>query len=300
MNKGLEILHSLSKVDENNYTCLVFSPHPDDSSFIGSTILQLLRLNVRVIICLITAGEEGFSNIKTKNQSRLDEFYDEAKTLGIKENDIFILPQIIPDDLMPENRNLTIAGMLDGNVQATKYLCDSITWIIRKVRPGVVLIPSINENHNDHKNLNLAVSQSYLRRDRNSRQDILGSPHPYYNIVEFETVSLSLGHNGLFYVLCNDESWEIREKAIRCHKSQVIRDPEAYIFRRLLNSLIRGGEANSYTFREGLQEKLDNGLMKKYNEKEILNNMILFQEFVKFTLDYSIANYPKAEAFRLI
>lgn len=319
INRGLEILNAMALVYNASgkivRTALVFSPHPDDSSYIGATIRLLVERGVRVVICVVTEGAEGFIGGPPKVNLRIDdEFVQEATVLGVTKNNklnenTIILPREVPQKLMPEDRNLGTAGMVDGNIRPTKFLRDAISWVIRTVRPGVVMVPSINEAHHDHRNLNTAVREAYARRDSTSRKNILGLPHADYHLVEFETVSLSLGEEGLFYVLAEEEYWRKREEAMRCHKSQVLRDPEAYILRRRLMAWVRGAEAYRNAFKEEIQQELEKKYGMRSDEedtaeefKKKFEDAQSYSDFASFVEEFGIqqGNYPKAEAFRIV
>ena len=145
---------------------LCIAPHADDETLgCGGLISKLRKANLEVLIFVVTGPGEGMHPIfkeDTWNQVR-SEFKLAIKELGHPKYDFGNLP----------------AAMLDH--LETYKINNTISEIIKSYKPNVILIPSKNDLHKDHKIINYATrvaSRPYLESNKNIKL-----------ILEYETLS---------------------------------------------------------------------------------------------------------------
>lgn len=172
---------------------LVFGPHPDDLEIgLGGTIARHAALGYAVGLCDLTAGELG-------SNGTVDERIAEAEAARA------VLGARWRVNLRWPDRGIT--GDPEGMLAATR--------LIRQARPRVVAIPYWTDRHPDHvaasRVLTEVVFNSGLRRlDAES-----GAWKPerlcYYFINDLAAPSL---------VIDVSEYYEIKRRALRCHRTQ--------------------------------------------------------------------------------
>jgi bacillithiol biosynthesis deacetylase BshB1 len=107
---------------------LAFGAHPDDVEiFAGGTVCTLVNRGYRVGIVDLTAGELGS---RGSSALRTEESSDAAAIMGVR---------------FREN-----LGIPDGNIELTVENRNRIISVLRKYRPGVLLIPAPECRHPDH------------------------------------------------------------------------------------------------------------------------------------------------------
>jgi N-acetylglucosamine malate deacetylase 1 len=179
---------------------LVFGPHPDDLEIgLGGAIARHTAAGKRVGLCDLTAGEMGTNGTVDE---RLAEAAAAASVLGAawRENLRW-----------PDRRIGTDPGHLE---QAVAF--------IRQHRPRAVAVPYWSDRHPDHAAASAllveAVFNSGLRRYRPSEEAWRPEWICYYFINDAATPS---------FVVDVSEHYEVKRRALDCHRSQFVQAPSA-------------------------------------------------------------------------
>ena len=172
---------------------LVFGPHPDDLEIgIGGTVAKHAAMGLRVGLCDLTAGEMGSNGTV---EQRLAEAEDARKVLGA----------IWRTNLRWPDR--AIGSTADHGVAATE--------LIRRVRPKAIALPYWSDRHPDHvaasNVLTDAIFNAGLRRFRAEGEPWKPEMTSYYFINESTQPS---------FVVDVTEQYDIKRRALACHKSQ--------------------------------------------------------------------------------
>lgn len=115
-------------------TVLVLAPHTDDGEFgCGGTIARCARQGKRVIYAAFSAAEESVPKHLPPDILRR-EVKDATSVLGVHESDCLVFDFQVRT--FPENRQGVLDVMID---------------LSRKFRPDLVLLPSVNDTHQDHQ-----------------------------------------------------------------------------------------------------------------------------------------------------
>jgi bacillithiol biosynthesis deacetylase BshB1 len=177
---------------------LAFGPHPDDIEIgIGGTVAKQASLGHRVALCDLTAGEMGSNGTI---QERLAEAQEAARVLGAAWRVNLRLP------------DRALAGV-PAHVR-------SAVEVIRRARPRVVAIPYWSDRHPDHVAasalLTEAVFNAGLRRYPAAGDAWKPQMACYYFINDLADPS---------FVIDVSAQYEIKRRALSCHKTQF--SPEA-------------------------------------------------------------------------
>ena len=109
---------------KNKKKFLVFSPHPDDLDFgCSGTAAKLVEQGNEVVYCIITNGEKGTQKISQSKKEMVAIREKEQKSAGkvVGVNKVIFLKQP------------------DGDLENTKKLRKSITEVIRKIKPNIII-----------------------------------------------------------------------------------------------------------------------------------------------------------------
>jgi bacillithiol biosynthesis deacetylase BshB1 len=179
---------SVSAVD-----LLAFGPHPDDIEIgLGGTVARHAAHGHRVGLCDITRGELGTNGTP---EERLREAEDARAILGAV-----------------WRRNL---GWPDGGIDGTADQMRAAVELIRQARPRVLAIPYWRDRHPDHvaasRVLTTAAFKSRLRRYAAAGDPWDGEWVCYYFINDARRPS---------FVVDVSEEYELKRKALACHRSQ--------------------------------------------------------------------------------
>jgi bacillithiol biosynthesis deacetylase BshB1 len=172
---------------------LVFGPHPDDIEIgIGGTVAKHAAMGLRVGLCDLTAGEMGSNGTV---EERLAEAEDARKVLGAAWRVNLRWP--------------------DRALGSTPEQARGATELVRRVRPSTVALPYWSDRHPDHVAashvLTEAVFNAGLRRFAAAGEPWKPELTSYYFINESIEPS---------FVIDVSEQYDIKRRALACHKSQ--------------------------------------------------------------------------------
>ena len=144
-------------------TILVLAPHTDDGEFgCGASISKFINEGSRVIYAAFSAAEQSVLPHLPRDILR-KEVIQATSALGIAKEDCIILGFEVRK--FPENRQLIL---------------DKLIELDKKYKPDLVLLPSINDTHQDHQ----TIAQEGFRAFK--RTTMLGYEVPWNNL-EFKT-----------------------------------------------------------------------------------------------------------------
>jgi len=172
---------------------LVFGPHPDDIEIgIGGTVAKHAAMGLRVGLCDLTAGEMGSNGTV---EERLAEAENARRVLGAAWRVNLRWP--------------------DRAIGSTPEQALAATELVRRVRPAAVAIPYWSDRHPDHvvasKVITDAVFNAGLRRFQAAGEPWKPELTSYYFINESAEPS---------FVIDVTAQYEIKRRALACHKSQ--------------------------------------------------------------------------------
>ncbi len=140
-NYHIEILPELEATSQK---ILVLAPHPDDDCFgLGGTIKKITQAGGQVTVAYFCDGSGGTEEIRNKKKEisskdlisiRKEEAKKTKEILGIFEQIFYAYPD----------------GKLSNSVTAQKALIS----LINKTRPDIIFLPSMIDNHPDHRAVN--------------------------------------------------------------------------------------------------------------------------------------------------
>lgn len=179
---------------------LAFGPHPDDIEIgMGGTVAKHVALGGRVGLCDLTRGELGSNGTP---EQRVEEAEEARQALGA---------------LWRENLEWP-----DGRIGRLDAHLSSAVEVIRRWRPRTVAVPYRDDRHPDHVAasdlLTTAVFRSGLRRYEPAGEPWRPDWVVYYFINDSAPPS---------FVIDVSESYDIKRRALACHRSQFGFDPGA-------------------------------------------------------------------------
>lgn len=155
---------------------LAIAPHQDDESIgCGGTLIKHSKLGGRVEIAFCTSGGE----------KRMYEAKDAAKILGSKIN------HFLQFDIRSLYRN-------------TNQLADRFTELFNRVKPDIIFLPFMIDNHQDHVAISRAFVKSYKNRSINS---LIYAYSVWTTLIPNVVIDIS-------------NEWEQKKQAIECYKTQ--------------------------------------------------------------------------------
>lgn len=148
----------------SNSTVIVLAPHTDDGEFgCGASISKFTSLGARVIYVAFSAAEQSVLEHLPKDILRT-EVKEATKVLGISEDDCIVLDFQVR--IFAEFR---------------QQILDKLIELNNKYQPDLVLLPSINDTHQDHQ----TIAKEGFRAFK--RTTMLAYEIPWNNL-EFKTV----------------------------------------------------------------------------------------------------------------
>ena len=138
-------------------TVLFFSPHPDDETIASGGYLKSATLaGAKVYIVLVTDG-----NKHHLEKIRYNEFATVTGYLGVPET------------------NLTYLNYPDGSLSKMNLneVKDKFKNLIEKVKPTIILIPSSDDRHPDHRTTGMCAERAVLELNYTTKM--------YYYLVHF-------------------------------------------------------------------------------------------------------------------
>jgi len=190
-------------LDLSSERILVFAAHPDDEIIgCGGSIAKYAKAGKQVFIIYLTSGDAGSQKYDKKTLAKLREAEAKngAKTLGIKEENLYFLHQ--PDGFLEENSEVLI----------------KITELIKQIKPNIVYIPQAEEAHSDHKNTNKIALKAINKARGNWFQEAKGEPWNTSQILGYEIYPLMTEVQ-----YCEDIKpyFDLKMKAIKQHFTQI-------------------------------------------------------------------------------
>ena len=156
---------------------LVIAPHQDDESIgCGGTIIKHVMAGGKVEIAFCTLGEE----------SRMHETQEALKILGSKIN------HFLQFDIRSLYNN-------------TSKLAENFTELFIRIKPEIIFIPFMIDNHQDH----IAVSRAFVKAYKQKKINSL-----VYAYSVWTTMIPNV-------VIDISQQWNKKEQAIKCYKTQI-------------------------------------------------------------------------------
>ncbi len=147
-------LASVSRHWKQQEECFLFvSPHDDDVIIGGSLmILSALKERVPVHVAIATDGSMGYCSPKEKlsiAEIRRKETYEGFRILGVRKENIHWLGY--PDCRLTLFQGRRPAGAGEPQSHGFTGLQNSLTEVLRQVRPNQVFLPTLADLHPDHR-----------------------------------------------------------------------------------------------------------------------------------------------------
>jgi len=166
---------------------LCVSAHMDDVEFGCGGLISSLA-GVSDIYVLVLSKDRKNSLGEVQEIRVVEEQYAAMNILGVKKENIF-LPDGIPGQLFPEYRQNVLEAMYD---------------IDSRVRPDIVVTPSINDVHQDHRTVCRSAQKAFNRRTR----------------LAYEVINSSDGFVPTLFFEISQSALDAKAKAILCYRSQ--------------------------------------------------------------------------------
>jgi LmbE family N-acetylglucosaminyl deacetylase len=191
----------------NQIYMMVVTPHPDDAEFgVAGTVFKLTGEGKKVVYVVCTNGDKGTSDMNMKPETlaeiREQEQLAAAKLLGVSKVEFLRYP--------------------DQRLEDTHEFRKALVRLIRRYRPEVVVTASPYRRymwHRDHRITGQVVLDAVFpyARDHLSYPELLDEGLQPHKVKE---VWLWAEDNANFRSDITD-TWEIKMKALGCHKSQI-------------------------------------------------------------------------------
>ena len=154
----------------------VIAPHQDDESIgCGGTLIKHTKAGGRLEIAFCTSGGE----------KRMYEAKDAAKILGSR------ISHFLQFDIRSLYRN-------------TSLLADRFTELFNRVKPDVIFLPFMIDNHQDH----IAISRAFAKAYKNKAVEAMVYAYSVWTtLIPNVVVDIS-------------DQWEQKKQAIDCYKTQ--------------------------------------------------------------------------------
>lgn len=136
---------------------LAVNPHDDDLVISGGLLIPaLLADGAHVSVAVVTDGRQGYCKLDQRDtivRTRKDETIEAYKLLGVRETDIHFLGFPCSNMLGYQGRRKARPeekGM-PTTIEGAVGIQNSLTWLMRKTRPTIILMPHGDDYHPDHK-----------------------------------------------------------------------------------------------------------------------------------------------------
>lgn len=194
-------------MDEKKVDVMVITPHPDDAEFgVAGTVVKWVRQGKKVLYVVCSSGDKGTDDINTKPEElariREKEQLEAAKVLGVQEVIFLRHP--------------------DQNLEDTPEFRKEIVRLMRMYKPAIVVTSDPYRRyiwHRDHRivgQVTLDAVFPYVR-DLWSYPDLLEEgllPHKVKEIWLWASENINFRSD-------ITETFDLKLKALRCHKSQI-------------------------------------------------------------------------------
>jgi LmbE family N-acetylglucosaminyl deacetylase len=213
---------------------LVIAPHADDSEFgIAGTVAKLTAAGKKVAYVICTNGDKGTSDYKITAadlvKMREKEQRAAAKVLGVSD--------------------VTFLGLADQSLEDNTELRKEIVRQIRIFRPSIVATTDPYRRyiqHRDHRICGQVVLDAVYpyARDHMAFPDLFEQGYKPHKVRQI----LTWGTEQPNYWMDISDTFEIKIKALRCHKSQV--GERADLEKWLRERAAAAGKAQGYALAE--------------------------------------------------
>ena len=166
---------------------LVLSPHTDDGEFGCGSIARFVSEGKNVFYVAFSIAEKSVPP-EYPHDILSFEVKEAMKVLGIKEENLILLTYVVRE--FPANR---------------QSILDDILAIKQDFKPGMVMLPSTHDTHQDHQ----VIAQEGFRAFKDVT--MMGYEQPRNN--------LSFPTN--VFVTLTERDIQLKIKAIKCYESQV-------------------------------------------------------------------------------
>jgi LmbE family N-acetylglucosaminyl deacetylase len=212
----------------DNCYALVITPHPDDAEFgIAGTVVKWVKEGKEVVYAVCTNGNKGSSDPNMKPEKlaeiRMQEQQAAAKVLGVKE--------------------VVFLHLEDQSLEDTPEFRKQIVRLIRMYRPEVVASSDPYRRyiwHRDHRITGQVVLDAAFpyARDHMAYPDLLEAGLKPHKVKEV----LLWGAENPNYFSDISDTYDIKMKALYCHKSQVGQHPAGWedLMKQRYESLAEG------------------------------------------------------------
>jgi LmbE family N-acetylglucosaminyl deacetylase len=203
---------------------LILSPHADDEILgCGGLISKYSKKNYNIIVLILTNASIG-----------APELYSDNDIKKIRNESIIANKFIGTKKLYFEN----LPGLILNNYPIYK-IANLIKKYLIKINPEIVLIPSINDIHDDHKIIFKAAKISLRTNYKNKLKKILS----YEVLSETEWNENEKSFNPNFFVNLSKSEINSKINAFLKYKSQVKKFPHPRSKEAILNlSKVRGSQ----------------------------------------------------------
>jgi N-acetylglucosamine malate deacetylase 1 len=155
-------------------SALVLSPHPDDEIIgCGGTLIKMREGGSKITIVQITDGAATtalrYAPEKIKRTVRLEEAKEVAKDLGVA--------------------NLILWGERDSCLECTNENINKLVKLLYNLKPNLIFVPFINDDHPDHIKANKLLSQA-LRLSSLNQKDMVVMSYEVWSLVPANYLSI--------------------------------------------------------------------------------------------------------------
>jgi LmbE family N-acetylglucosaminyl deacetylase len=207
-----------------NETWLFLAPHDDDIIIgAGLTFLAGVHLGVNVHAGVISNGGMGYCTPEQRHtikQVRKEETRESFRWLGMSDNNLYQFDYDDGDLMQQSGRRFATDPNDPRAIAGAIGLQNTLTWLLRKVRPTRVFIPNRLDLHPDHRAVNTELIISVFHAQGQIWSE-LGSPIPAIpKLYEYPTYSDFISPPTI-RVRVSDDWVEKRLAGIALYKSQL-------------------------------------------------------------------------------
>ena len=203
-------------------TWLFFAPHDDDIVIGGGlTFLAGMHLGVDVHAGIMSNGRMGYCSLEQRDtikQIRKEETRESFRLLGMPESNLYQFDYDDCDLIQQSGRRFTSDPNDTRAIAGAVGLQNTMTWLLRKVRPTRVFMPNRLDLHPDHRAVNTELIISIFHAQGEIWPE-LGSPILIPKLYEYPTYNDFIAPPTM-RVRVSDDLTEKRLAGIALFKSQ--------------------------------------------------------------------------------
>ena len=201
---------------------LFVSPHDDDIVCgCGLTFISALRKGIKTSAGVVTNGKMGYCRPEKKNtisDIRKVECAESFKMMGLPEDRLFFLNHD-DGDLNRQAGRRFADGDGPNVIAGATGLQNSFVWLLRKVKPTRLFVPSITDLHPDHQFTNSEMMISIFHAQGGIWPELGENIDEIPLIYEYPTYSNLLTPPSIRTVV-SDDLLELKLNSIFVYKSQ--------------------------------------------------------------------------------